>query len=71
MAEHLNIHTGYERRGSICYNSHRKGTTQQSAAIMASLSCLLPEALELFSFAIKTELQIRTITAMITNTSCQ
>jgi len=51
--------------------SHRKGQTQQSAAIMASFNPLTSENGLFVRSAITTELQMRTIKAMITNTNCQ
>jgi hypothetical protein len=53
--------------------SHRKGTTQQSAAIMASLTGVYeyPGTIKNIGFPSRVELQMRTITAMITNTNCQ
>ena len=50
---------------------HRNGTTQQSAAIMVSLTSLSSKAPEFLSSAITVELQMRTIKAMTTNTNCQ
>lgn len=51
--------------------SHRKGTTQQSAEIMAALSSLSAETQGFLSSTITMELQMSTIKAMTKNTNCQ
>jgi hypothetical protein len=53
--------------------SRRKGTMQQSAAIMASITSLNTTSgfEEFLSPPITTELEMKTAKAMITNTYCQ